>query len=347
MKKLGISEKFLTLVLLLMVCAVWIAGCGGAKPAPAVAPEKAAPAGKMKIAMLLPGPANDAGWNTAAYQGLMKFKELGHEVAFTENVAVANIEETFRNYAGKGFGLVIGHGFQFGDPALKVAAQSPNSKFFVSGNTPPNAKTMPNVGFIDQKEFEAAYLCGIIAGMTTKSNKIGYVGGMEIPSQLANLAAFTKGVESVNPNARIFGIITGSFGDPAKGKEAATAQIENGADIIMQTADSTGLGAIEAAKAKKVLLIGYGADQSALAPDLFLTSLIPDMTKAIVQQTERIEKGTFGGVWKAGIKDGIIDIAPPSAKVSQAAKDKAAQVKKDIIEGKFSVPEIYERIDKK
>lgn len=343
MKRFRGLEKLFVLGLFLVVAVLAIAGCGE-KPKPA--PEKAN-SGKMKIAMLLPGPANDAGWNTAAYQGLMKLKEQGYEVAFTENVAVANIEEAFRNYAEKGYGLVVGHGFQFGDPALKVASQFANTKFFVSGNTPPNAKTLPNTGFIDQKEFEGAYLCGIVAGMTTKSNKIGYVGGMEIPSQLANLAAFTKGVEAVNPQARVFGIITGSFGDPAKGKEAATTQIDNGADIIMHTADSTGLGAIEAAKAKNVMLIGYGADQSALAPELMLTSLIPDMTKAIVQQTERIDKGTFGGVWKAGIKDGIIDIAPPSAKVPQAAKDKVAQVKKDIIDGTFTVPEIYERIDKK
>lgn len=344
MRMVTVLKKSFTLGLMLLMAALAIAGCG---EKPKATTEKTAAPAKMKIAMLLPGPVNDAGWNTAAYQGLMKMKESGYEVAFTENVAVANIEEVFRNYAEKGYGLIVGHGFQFGDPALKVAGQFANTKIFVSGKNPANAKLLPNVGFIDQKEFEGAYLCGIVAGMTTKSNKIGYVGGMEIPGQLANLAAFTKGVEAVNPQAAVFGIITGSFGDPVKGKEAATAQIENGADIIMHAADSTGLGAIEAAKAKNVLLIGYGADQSSLAPELMLTSLIPDMSKAIAQQTERIDKGTFGGVWKAGIKDGIVDIASLSAKVPQTAKDKVKQVRQDIVDGKFSVPEIYERIDKK
>lgn len=170
MKKFRLLKRFLVLGLILIMAALAIAGCG---EKPKLAQEKTAAPAKMKIAMLLPGPANDAGWNTAAYQGLMKLKASGYEVAFTESVTVANIEEAFRNYAEKGYGLIVGHGFQFGDPALKVASQFANTKIFVSGKNPTNAKMLPNVGFIDQSEFEGAYLCGIVAGMTTKTNKIG------------------------------------------------------------------------------------------------------------------------------------------------------------------------------
>ena len=306
--------------------------------------------GTMKIALLLPGSISDGGWNASAYEGLMKLKDKGYEVAFTENIPVPNIEETFRNYAEKGFTLIIGHGFEFGEPALRVAPQFPNTKFFVSGKMPPNAQLEPNIGFIDQKEFEGAYLAGALAGLMTKSNKIGYVGGLEIPPQLANLAAFTKGTQAVNPKAKVLGVITGTFEDPAKGKEAATAQIDNGADIICQTADSTGMGAIEAAKSKGVYVIGYGGDQYKLAPDLMLTSIIDNIPKAIEMQVDLIKKGKFGGLWKAGIADGVVDIAPYhnlDSKIPADVKQKISQMRQDIIDGKLQVPEIYERVDSK
>lgn len=312
-------------------------------------PEKAEATSKIKIALLLPGSISDAGWNAHAYEGLMKLKEQGYDVAFTEGIPIANIEEAFRNYAQRGYDLIIGHGFEFGEPALRVAARYPDTKFFVSGKVPPNVTMQPNVGFMDQKEYEGAYLCGIVAGLMTKTDRIGYIGGLEIPTQLANFAAFTKAVEAVNPEAKVLGIITGTFEDPAKGKEAALAQIDNGADIIMQTADSTGMGAIEAAKAQNVYIIGYGGDQHELAPDLCLTSLVINISEAIAKQVDRIKEGTFGGIWYAGIAEGIIDIAPYhnlDSVIPQEVKDKVAGIREDIIEGEFTVPEIYERIDK-
>ncbi|KUO49773.1 MAG: hypothetical protein APF76_00575 [Desulfitibacter sp. BRH_c19] len=327
-------------------------GCGGNDNGQEVDPENQSndPQDTMKIALLLPGAISDGGWNASAYEGLMELKDEGYEVSFTESVPVPNIEEIFRNYAEQDYDLIIGHGFEFGDPALRVAPNFPESNFFVSGKTPPNAQIEPNVGFIDQKEYEGAYLAGVLAGLMTETNKIGYVGGMEIPPQLANLAAFTKGAQSVNEEVEILGVITGTFEDPAKGKEAAIAQIDNGADIICQTADSTGMGAIEAAKEKGVYLIGYGGDQYEMAPDLMLTSIIVSIPIAIEMQVERIKDGTFGGVWIAGIAEGITDIAPYhnlEDKIPEEVKQKVMEVREQIISGEFEVPEIYERIDSK
>jgi len=261
-------------------------------------------------------------------------------------VLLSDMEAAFRGYAEQGYTLIIGHGFEFGEPALKVAPDFPDVYFHVSGKAPPDVEIPKNVGFLDQQEFQGAYLCGVLAGLMTKTNKIGYVGGMEIPPQLANLAAYTKGAQSVNPDVEILGVLTGTFEDPAKGREAAKAQIANGIDILMQTADSTGMGAIQAAKEKGIYIIGYGGDQSEIAPDLFLTSLVVDNPKAIAMQVERIKKGTFGGsVWVAGIKEGIIDIAPFGPMVPKDVQDKIMALREDIISGKFQVPEIYERID--
>lgn len=301
--------------------------------------------GVFRIAMLLPGSIDDGGWNQAAHRGLIQLRDGGYTTSFTEGVQVASIDEALRNYAESGYNLVIGHGFQFGEPALRVSASFPDTYFFVSGLSPADAVIPRNVGFINQKEFEAAYLSGVLAAMETETGRIGYVGGLEIPSQLANLAAFTTAVQNTNPSATVNGIMTGTFGDPALGQEAAIALIEGGVDIIMHTADSTGLGVIEAAIEHNIRLIGYGSDQSSLAPELMMTSLVPNMTQAIVNQVGLIEAGNFGGLWNAGIGEGIIDIAPIASFVSANTQETVLALREQIAAGEFQVPEIYERID--
>lgn len=349
-------SRYLVCLLIILLCAFVAIGCSSGEPEVTQEPSQSGDTSggtgsapdTMRIALLLPGAISDGGWNANAYEGLMKLKEKGHDVAFTEGIPVPNIEEAFRNYAEQGYDLIIGHGFEFGEPALRVAPSFPDTRFYVSGKMPPNTTLEPNVGFLDQKEYEAAYLAGVLAGQMTKTNKIGYIGGLEIPTQLANLAAFTKGVEAVNSDAQVMGVITGTFEDPAKGKEAAQAQIDNGADIICQTADSTGMGAIEAAKENGVYLIGYGGDQNELAPDLMLTSIVIDIPRCIELQVDKIKEGTFGGVWKAGVAEGITDIAPYHALESvipDEVKQVVEQTRQDIISGKLVVPEIYERVD--
>jgi basic membrane protein A and related proteins len=306
---------------------------------------------KIKIALLLPGSLNDGGWNANAYAGLMALKDKGYEVAFTESVAISSIEEAFNNYASQGYNLIVGHGFEFGEPAMRVAPQYPDVKFFVSGKMPDgvNVEDIPaNLGFMDMKEYEAAYLAGIVAAGMTKTNKIGYVAGMEIPSQLSNLAAFVTAVNQYNPDAKVYGIVTGTFEDPAKGQEAAKAQIELGADIIVQSADSTGMGAIEAAIAANVYIIGYGADQNELAPNLVLTSFITKNADVIQMQVERIENGTFGGLWSPGVAEGICYLAPYhdlDSVIPEEVKANVEKAKADILSGALVVPAIYERID--
>jgi basic membrane protein A len=335
-------SKLLAVVLVVLLSLSFTAGSAFAADAP-----------KIKIALLLPGSLNDGGWNANAYQGLMALKDKGYEVAFTESVAISAIEEAFTNYATQGFNLIVGHGFEFGEPALRVAPQFPDVKFFVSGKMPDGvalADIPANVGFMDMKEYEAAYLAGIVAAGVTKTGKIGYVAGMEIPSQLSNLAAFVTAVAKYNPEAKVYGIVTGTFEDPAKGQEAAKAQIELGADIICHSADSTGMGAIEAAIAAKTYIIGYGADQNQLAPDLVLTSFITKNAEVIQMQVERIEAGTFGGLWSPGVAEGICYLAPYhnlDSVIPADVKKNVEQAQADIASGALVVPAIYERIDQK
>lgn len=351
-------------LLMASILTLSFAACGGAASSTssaATAPSAgaastASPAGggeKLQVALLLPGSLNDGGWNANAYAGLKKLEDKGYTVAFTESIPISGMEEAFNNYASNGFNLVIGHGFQFGEPALRVAPNYPDVNFFVSGKMPDGVTEddLPsNTGFMDMREYEAAYLAGIVAGGMTKSNIIGVVAGAEIPSQVSNMAAFVKGVESYNKDAKVYGLITGTFEDPTKGQEAALAQIDNGADVICQTADSTGVGAMEAAASKGVFIVGYGADQNASYPDLVLTCIVTDNTAVIEAQAQRIEDGTFGKLWTPGVADGIVYITPYHSLESQIPDEVKAAVDKAIAglnDGSLVVPEIQERIDQK
>jgi len=302
----------------------------------------------ISVALILPGSISDAGWNASAYIGLQELAEKGYETAFTESVPIPDIEGAFRSYAEQGFDLILGHGYEFGEPALKVAPDFPETFFFVAGKKPPEAEVFPNLRFMDQQEFQGAYLCGYAAGLLTETNKIGIVGGLEIPTQISSFAAYTTGARDANPDVEVFGVLTGTYEDPEKGREAALAQIANGADVIMQVCDSTGMGVIQVAIEKGVKLIGYGTDQSPLAPDLFITSETQAIPAVVARQVDDIIAGVFGGdVWVAGVAEGVIDIAPLGEFVSEEDAIAIMARRDMVISGEFVVPEIFERIDNK
>lgn len=353
------KKAWKTLALLLTVCILvgLCAGCGNTPSDAGTAGSSGGNGGgeaaKLRIALLLPGSLNDGGWNAAAYAGLMELQSEGYEVAFTENITIAGIEEAMRNYASEGYDLVIGHGFEFGEPAMRVAGEFPEVNFFVSGKMPDGvteADLPANTGFMDMKEYEAAFLAGIVAGGMTESNLIGYVAGLEIPSQLSDLAGFVQGVAYYNPDAKVYGVVTGTFEDPAKGKEAALAQIDMGADIICQSADSTGMGAIEACLERNVKIVGYGGDQYEMAPDLMLTCFMTDNKHAVELQASLIEEGRFGGLWEPGVSDGVCSISEFHSfadAVPQEVKDAVEQAIQEIRDGKEIVQYTTERIDEK
>lgn len=345
-------KKFVAILISTFLLFALVA-CGGNKEPTTSGEPTETGEGKLKVALILPGSLNDGGWNANAYAGLKVLEEEGYRVAFTESVEISAIEEAFCNYASAGYDLVIGHGFEFGEPAMRVAPEFKDVNFFVSGKMPDGveAEDLPaNVGFMDMKEYEAAYMAGIVAGGMTESNIIGYVAGLEIPVQLSNMAAFVEGVKVSNSEAKIYGVVAGTFEDPAKGQEAANAQIDMGADIICQTADSTGMGAVQACIEKNVKIIGYGADQYEIAPELMITSIVTDNKNAVIKQAERINENSFGGLWEPGVVEGVCFITPFhnfEDKIPQNIKDMLDQAAADIASGELVVPYILERIDNK
>lgn len=341
-------RKFISLMLVAFMLGTLLfsAGCGQ-KPAetpkagePAKSePAKQEPAKKFRVGLLLPGTINDQGWNATAYAGLMKIKEgLGAEVAFAEKVAPSDYEEVFRGYASQGYDVVFGHGFEFGDAAKKVAKEFPKVKFIVTSTT---IFQEPNVSSIKNDSLQQGFLAGVVAGLLTKSNVIGSVGGMEIPPITEYNKGFEMGSKYVNPKVKALTAITGSFDDAAKAKETAVAMIKQGADIVTHDADQAGLGVIEAAKANKVPAIGAVGDQASLAPDLIITSALNDMAKAFVVAAKMAKDGSLKPQsYTMGVKEGVVGLAPFrnfEGKLTAEQKAKIQEVLKDLETGKLDV----------
>ncbi len=142
--------------------------------------------------------------------------------------------------------------------------------------------------------------------MSTKSKVVGYLGGMEQSSQIADKNAFIDGVASVDPDIKVITVMSGTFTNSALGKEAALSMIEQKADVLMHSCDTTGLGLIEACTENNVKWIGYGADQVDLGSDLCITSCIADTGKAIEEVITKVGTDEFGTSWMPGMADDVV-----------------------------------------
>lgn len=289
----------------------------------------------LKVAMILPGPISDNDWNAGGYAGLQAAaKNLGIEVAYTENVADADAERVMRDYASRGYGLIFAHSFSFGDAALAVAEDFPDVKF-MAGTAQHLA---PNVGTYDNPDYQGAYLTGMLSAGASKSGVIGWVGGNPAPNMLANYHAWVAGAQEVNPKIDVKISWLGSWFDPPKAKEAAIAQVEQGADVL----SAQSVGVIDAAVEKNVLVIGAVSDQNHLGPNVVLTSVLWDLGPLVTDAAKSVMENKWESkAWSYGIKEGSIKLADfhgLDSKVDPAVL-KATEAKFQAIkDGQFVVP---------
>lgn len=263
----------------------------------------------IKVALILPGTANDKGWNQEAYDGLVEIGNLGYETAYSENVAASDYESTFRGYADQGYQIVIGHGTEFEDAACKVAVDYPDTMFCVTSS---DIKQEPNVCSLQNLNNEQGFIAGVVAALATETGKVAAIGGMEIPSIQSYMVGFEQGVAYVDNGTEVFTAYTGDFSDATKVKEQATAFIEKGADIIAQDADEAGLGLFEAVKDTPdgIYAIGSIKDQYEECPEKVLTSATNAISKGMVVAVEMYaESGLEPVCYKFGVKEGVIGLA--------------------------------------
>jgi basic membrane protein A and related proteins len=303
----------------------------------------------LKIALLTDALFSDAGWGAFAYNAAQAIKtKYGHELDFKDNVAIPDIEVTLRDYAHEGYDLIIAHGFEWGEPAVKVGKDYPNTKFVVFTGL---AKST-NVASIFPMQQEGSFLLGALAGMMSKTGVIGYVGGDVTYPNLVNIfEGYKQGAKLMNPNVKVLVSYLDDFDNPAKGKEVALSQINSGADFLLHVADTSGQGVIEAAKEKGIYAFGAVSDQNKLAPDTVLTSFVLDVDKAYDQAVKMVQAGNFTGeIFKPGLEvgkgaagNGIVYLAPFHGlenKVPEDVKVKLNQLTQDILNEKIIVSEL-------
>jgi basic membrane protein A and related proteins len=277
--------------------------------------EFSGPIQSLKVAVVTDASFSDKGWGTSSFNAAKHLEQkYGFKVAMEDNVSIADIDDTLNKYASYGYNLIIAHGVQWGDPAVRVAKQYPNVKFVVFTGLVKS----DNVASIFPMQQDGSFLLGALAGMMTRTNTIGYIGGEEYPNVINIFAGYTQGAKAVNPHVRVIGTYLNDWHNPPKGKEAAYSIIRQNADIVFHVADSSGQGVIQAAKENGVYAFGAVQDQNALAPSVVLSSFVLDVDKAYDRAVQMVITNDFRGeIQKPGIEstkgnqgDGIVYLAP-------------------------------------
>jgi basic membrane protein A and related proteins len=295
----------------------------------------AAPAAKVeatKVAFVYLGPAGDHGWTFAHDLGR---KEI--EAEFKDKVATsvvekvpetADAERVIRDLATQGNKVIFATSFGYMEPMLKVAKEFPNVKF----EHATGYKTADNMRVYQVKMYETAYLAGVVAGKTTKSNVLGFVGSIGIPEVARNLNAFQLGAASVNPKVKTKVLWVGEWFNPGKEKEAALTLINQGADILIQNTDSTAV--VQTAEEKGKYAFGWDSDMAKFAPKAHLASSVINWGGYYKQAVKEAVDGT----WKTGsdlrgLKEGAVDLVAINETLPAETKDAVAKAKAALIDG--------------
>jgi len=342
------AKRFWILIALLVVSSIVAAGCvapATQAPAPATeAPSEATEATEemaaeeepLKIAFVYVAPIGDLGWTWAHEQGrLIVEEQFGDavETAYIENVPEGpEAERVIRDFAQKGYDLIITTSFGYMDPTVTVAQEYPDTWFVhISGY-----KTAPNVSTVFGRIYQPRYLSGLVAGAATESNIVGYVAAFPIPEVIRGLNAFTLGVREVNPDAEVRVVWTNTWFGPPEEKEAAEALLAEGADVIAQHQDTT--EPQKAAADAGSVSIGYDSDMAAFVGDTVLTSPIWNWGVKYVDIVEQVMNGTYSteSYW-GGLDENVVDLAPLSDRVPEDVVALVEEQKELLASGKWDV----------
>ncbi len=279
----------------------------------------------------------DKSFNEAAFVGMEAWKkETGKQYLEFEIANESQREQAIRRMAEKGASPIIGVGFSQASAIEKVAKEFPKLNFVIVDMV----VGLPNVQSVVFKEQEGSFLVGAMAAMASKTGKVGFVGGMDIPLIRRFQCGYEQGAKFANAKAEVFANMTGTTGaawnDPTRGGELAKAQFAKGADVVFAAAGGTGVGVYQAAKDSGKLAVGVDSNQNHLQPGTMLTSMLKRVDVAVYN----VSKSFAPGITVLGLKEGGVDYAMDAnnAKLVTAdMKKKVDAAKADIISGKIKV----------
>ena len=350
--------KHLTkLMILLLVVAMLLSACGPAateepveepaveEPAEEPVEEPAADASDMSFAMVTDQAGlGDQAFNDATWEGFTALnEEFGVQVKVVETNEQAQYVPNLSTLAEQEEDLIVGVGFLLKDAVNEVAQIYPDVNFALIDNF----VDQPNVACIQFAENEGAFLMGAIAALMTESGKVGFVGGMETDVVKKFEAGYRAGVMTIDPDMEVLVSYAGAFNDPAKGKELALAQYDQGADVVFQVAGFTGTGVIDAAVERDQMVIGVDRDQNYLAPDNVISSMMKGLGAGVYDVGTMLIDGEFkGGSYRYGVAEGGIGIAPTTSKnVPADILEQVEALKQMIIDGEIAPPATLDQLE--
>ena len=279
----------------------------------------------------------DRSFNQAAQLGAERWKkETGKPYLEYEIQNAAQREQAARRFAQRGADPVVGIGFPQASSIAAVARDFPQRRFVIIDMV----VNLPNVQSFVFREHEGAFLAGLLAALASKTGKLGFVGGQDVPLVRKVLCGYEQGARHTNPTVQVISAMTGStnaaWTDPARGAELTRAQAAQGVDIVFAAAGSTGLGVLQAAKDLGMLGIGVDSNQNGLHPGAMLTSMLKRTDVAVYQAF----MGVKPGITSLGLKEGGLDLAfdeHNAGLVTPEMRQRVDAAKADIIAGRIKV----------
>lgn len=282
------KKKILAIATAVVVGAFGLVGCSSSK-------DNVVENNPLKVTLVLTeGGVNDQSFNQSAWKGALEAKEeYGVEVSYLEcnqkSDYTSNIETAIDNDTD----LVIGVGYEMAEAIEEAARNYPEQKFAIVDGTYDDIPD--NVKSILFNEQEAGYCVGLIAGKMTESNKLGFVGGMDIPSVSNFLVGFEKGAKEVNPKIEVLSQYANSFTDAAKGKAISKQMVQNGADIIFTAGGGVNNGVIELARELDIKVIGVDMPSNHISPNYIITSALKNVGTGVQLTIKDLIEGKFVG----------------------------------------------------
>jgi len=302
--------------------------------------ENKAPTGPLKVGFIYTGTASDAGWNNAHDQG-RKYLDAAMKGSVVTTAVEripesADCERVMEKMIAKGNKVIFATSYGFLEPMLRVAKRHPDVRFMHCGRPVPTG--IKNVGsYFSSDYYEILYAAGIVAAKTTKTNKIGYVGGHPIPALLWCMNAFTLGARSVNPKTTVHVVWINSWEDPALEAEAARGLIEKGCDVLVSNLN-TSLTVAKTAEKAKVYSVGTNYDLHALVPGGWLTGQSWNWGPMYVKIINSIQNNTWNpGDLRWGLKDGNSVMAPFGKSVPQPVQAQALKIVEQLKNQKLQI----------
>jgi basic membrane protein A len=329
-------RKHLVVIGALLVIVLLIAAQCGAAATPAAPAETTQ---EFKFAAIFPGVITDADYNTLVQS------DLGLEMAYSESVAVPDVERVMREYIDNGFNIIFTHGGQFVSQTIELANEFPDVYFIGEGDAPVE-DAPPNFWIIDRNFHTGFYGIGATAAKLTQTGKIGYIGGLTLPFSYAEVHAMEQAVSDLGLDVEINPVWVGDFNDPTKAREITEAMLAEDVDVIVGSLNLGMFGLFEAVKSSsgEVWATAKYVDKSNYAPENYVTAVIYDWSAPLKEISQKIMEGETGGYYPMTFGTGF-DLQVPLKNVPDELNSEIEQIVEGVKSGEVEVVKNTEPIE--